>query len=70
MRFSNAQNMAESDFWEKFFPAENTENMPEIAVFADFYQTFSLYFVAFSHKTLVGLSKSAKITTTDKNVIV
>ena len=38
----NAQNMAKSDFWEKFFTAENAGNMPEIAVFADFYGTFSL----------------------------
>ena len=28
--------MAESDFWENFFPAKNVGNMPEIAVFANF----------------------------------
>ena len=40
MRINNAQNMTESDFWEKFFPAENARNMPEIAVFADFVRVF------------------------------
>ena len=40
-------------FKENFFPAENAGNMPEIAVFADFHRTFSLYFVVFSHKTLL-----------------
>ena len=52
MRISNAHNMAESDFWEKFFPAENAGNMPEIAVFADFARTFPLYFVVFSLKNI------------------
>ena len=51
MRIRNAQNMAESDFWEKFFSAENAENMPEIAVFADFYWTFSLISLFFHTKT-------------------
>ena len=37
MRISNAKNMAEFDFWEILFPAENTGNTPEIAVFADFH---------------------------------
>ena len=37
-------------FEKNFFPAENTGNMPEIAVFADFVWTFSLYFVVFSLK--------------------
>ena len=31
-------------------PAENAGNMPEIAIFANFVQTFSLYFVVFSLK--------------------
>ena len=54
MRFRNAQNMVESDFREKFFPAENAGNMPEIAVCADFLWTFSTYFVVFFHtKTFV-----------------
>ena len=44
--------MAESDFRENFFPAENAGNMPEIAVFADFVQTFPLYFVVFSLKNV------------------
>ena len=53
MRIRNAQNMTEPDFWEQFFPAENAGNMPEIAVFADFHRTFSLYFIVFFHtKTL------------------
>ena len=53
MHISNAHNMAESDFYKKFFPAENTGNMPEIAVFADFVRTFPLYFVVFHLKTLL-----------------
>ena len=41
-----------SPIFEKFFfPAENAGNMPEIAVFADFFRDFSSYFVVFSHKT-------------------
>ena len=36
-------------FEKKFFPAENAGNMSEIAVFADFHWTLSLYFVVFSH---------------------
>ena len=32
-------------FEKNSFPAENAGNMPEIAVFADFVRTFSLYFV-------------------------
>ena len=48
MHISNAQNMAKSDiFQENFFPAENAGNIPEVAVFADFDQTFSLYFIVF-----------------------
>ena len=46
MQIRNAQNIAESDF----FPTENAGSMPEIAVFEDFYWTFSLYLVVFSHK--------------------
>ena len=34
-------------FQENFFPIEHAGNMPEIAVFADFDQTFSLYFADF-----------------------
>ena len=41
-------------FEKNFFPAENAGNMPEIAVFADFPQTFSLYFVVFSHKNIIN----------------
>ena len=37
-----------------FFPAENTGNMPEIAVFADFGRTFPLYFVDFSLKNITN----------------
>ena len=44
MRIRNAQNMAES------------ENMPEIAVSADFYWTFSLYFVVFFHTNTLLIS--------------
>ena len=40
-------------FCEFFFPAENAENIPEIAVFADFHRTFSLYFAVFSHKNII-----------------
>ena len=55
MRISNAQNMAETDFWEKFLiPAENPGNMPEIAVFTDFVRTFSLYFIVFSLKNITN----------------
>ena len=39
-------------FEKNFFPAENAGNMPEIAVFADFHWTFSLYFFVFSHKDI------------------
>ena len=53
MCIRNAQNMAESDFREKFFPAENAGNIPEIAVFAHFPQTFTLHFVVFHTKTLM-----------------
>ena len=41
-------------FDKKFFPAENTGNMPEIAVFADFVRTFPLYFVVFSLKNITN----------------
>ena len=41
--------MAQSDFWEIFFPAENAGNMLEIAVFADSF----LYIVIFSHKNII-----------------
>ena len=40
-------------FVKKFFPALNAANMPEIAVFADFYRTFSFYFVVFSQKNII-----------------
>ena len=39
-------------FQENLFPAENAGNMPEIAVFANFVRTFSLYFVVFSLKNI------------------
>ena len=43
--------MCRSPIFEKhIFPAENTGNMPEIAVFAHFHWTFSVYFLFFSHK--------------------
>ena len=56
MRFSNAQNMAESNFREKNFSG----NMLEIAVSADFLWTFSAYFVVlFRTKTiLISLFRS------------
>ena len=54
MRINNAKNMGESDFWENFFPAENAGKMPEIAVFANFVRTFSLYFVVFSLKNITN----------------
>ena len=34
-------------FKKNFFPAENAGNMPEIAVFAHFHWTFSVYFLFF-----------------------
>ena len=39
-------------FEKNFFSAGNAENMPEIAVFADFYRTFSLISLFFHTKTL------------------
>ena len=57
MHIRIAPNMAESNFSEIFFPVKNTGNIPEIAVFADFHRTFSLYsvvlFLSDSHH-LVG----------------
>ena len=50
-------------FEKNFFPAENTGNMPEIAVFADFHQTFSLNFVVFSHKNIIDNNGSIVIKT-------
>ena len=41
-------------FEKNFFSAENTGNMPEIAVFADFVWVFSSYFVVFSHKNIIN----------------
>ena len=41
-------------FEKNLFPAEKTENMPEIAVFADFHRAFSLYFADFSHKNIIN----------------
>ena len=35
-------------------PVENAENMPEIAIFADFDWTFSYYFVVFSLKNIIN----------------
>ena len=49
MQIRNVQNMAESNLRENFFPAENTGNMLEIAVSADFLWTFSTYFVVLFH---------------------
>ena len=46
--------MAESIFEKKIFPAENAGNMPEIAIFASFVRTFSLYFVVFSIKNITN----------------
>ena len=40
-------------FKKFFFPVENAGNMPEIAVFANFVRTFSLYFVVFSLKNII-----------------
>ena len=37
----------ESDLWEKFFAVENSGNMPEIAVFADFVSNFIISFFWF-----------------------
>ena len=51
--FRNAQNMAESDFWENFFPGWKCRKYAENDVFADFYWTFSLYFVVFFTKNIV-----------------
>ena len=50
MRFCSGQNIAESGFKKDFFLSENTGNMPEIAIFAHFHWTFSVYFLFFSHK--------------------
>ena len=51
--------MAESPIVEKFFfPVENTGNMPEIAVFADFHWTFFLIFRIFSHKNIYDIAFS------------
>ena len=41
-------------FEKNFFPAENAGIMPEIAIFADFVWTFSLYFVVFSLKNITN----------------
>ena len=41
-------------FKKNFFPAENTGNMPKIAVFVDFHRTFSLSFVVFSLKNITN----------------
>ena len=56
MRIRNVQNMTESDFCKKNFPAENAGNMSEIAVLTDFHRTFSLYFVVFSHKNIININ--------------
>ena len=54
MCFSNAQNMAKSDFREKtFFSAGN---MLEIAVSADFLWTFYTYFVVLFHTKALMIS--------------
>ena len=45
-------------FEKNFFPAENAGIMPEIAIFADFVRTFSLYFVVFSRKNISGIAFS------------
>ena len=42
-------------FEKIFFPAENTGNMPEIAVF---HRTFSLYFVVFFYKNINDIAFS------------
>ena len=54
MRINNAQIWQRPIFEKNFFLAENGGNMPEIAVFADFVRTFSLYFVAFSLKNIIN----------------
>ena len=43
-----------SIFEKEFFPAENSGNMTEIAVFADFHWTFSLYLFVFSVKNITN----------------
>ena len=55
MCIRNAQNMVESNFREKFFPAENAGNIPD---FAHFPQTFSVHFVVFSHKNINDIAFS------------
>ena len=44
-------------FDKNFFPAENTGNMPEITVFADFVRTFPFYFVNLAHWCKMAMSK-------------
>ena len=53
MRISNSQKWLSPIFEKHFFPAENTGNIPELAIFADFHWTFSLNFVVFHTKTLL-----------------
>ena len=53
VRFNNAQNIAESDFREKIFPAKNARSMPEIDVVADFQWIFSIYFFVYSPKDMI-----------------
>ena len=53
-RFYHFFFMAESNFGEKIFLAENGVNMPEIAVFAEFVRVFSSCFVIFSHKNIIN----------------
>ena len=53
MHIGNAENMAESDFWEIFFSAENAGEMPEIAVMQIFIRLFTDISLFFSVKNII-----------------
>ena len=50
MRISNAQNMAESDFGEKFFPGQKCRKYAGKTGFLEFLEISSFIFPDFLHK--------------------
>ena len=48
-------------FEKNFFPAENAGNMPEIAIFADFFRTFPYILLFFPLNTLLITMPTIKV---------
>ena len=54
MRINNAQNMTESNFWEKFFSGRKCWKYAGNSSFCRICSVFSSYIVVFSHKNIIN----------------